>query len=177
MPTTRPDYLDYIAALGLAPEEADSVAILSRNGGKRETDCIEIVPRPVPDEGGDYITHFLLRGLRYVPGAEERIGRLVTGERLFWMLDAQNSVNPRAIALRSGDMQLLGFVPDYLLVDVSRLIACAVPIDITVEKLNPPPAPRHHRLLCRVATPWPDRFVPFDHERFQPIEPDDGLPS
>lgn len=170
MPTTRPDYREYIEVLGLDPAEADSIAILGRSGGKRETDRIEVVPMPTRDETGGYTTHFLLRGVRYIPGAEERIAGLTPGERLFWMLDAQNEANPSAVALRSADKHLLGYIPDYLITDIATLIARQVPMNVFTERVNPPPAPLHYRVLCRLEARWPDGFVPFQGERFQPIE-------
>jgi hypothetical protein len=171
MPTTRPDYMEYVEVLGLDPTEADSIAILGRSGGRRETDRIEVVPTPTRDETGAYTTYFLLRGVRYIPGAEERIARLSSGERLFWMLDAQNESNPGAVALRSADKCLLGYIPDYLVTDAATFIAREVPMNVYTERVNRPPAPLHHRVLCRLEARWPDDFVPFQDERFQPIDP------
>jgi hypothetical protein len=90
------------------------------------------------------------------------------------MLDAQNDTNPNAIALRTGDKQLLGYVPDYLVIDVAKLVEHQVPLEISVEQVNPQPAPLHHRLLCRLDGHWPEHLVPFQGERFQPIEEERG---
>ncbi|XXT21843.1 HIRAN domain-containing protein [Sorangium sp. So ce429] len=171
MPTTRPDYLAYLQVLGLDPAEADSVEILARSGGRRETDRIEVVPAPVQDESGGYTTRFLLRGIRYIPGAEERIARLASGERLFWMLDPQNESNLSAVALRSADKCLLGYIPDYLVTDIAKLIERRVSMHVFAERVNLPPAPLHHRVLCRLEARWPDGFVPFQGEQFQPVSP------
>ncbi|CAN91428.1 MULTISPECIES: HIRAN domain-containing protein [Sorangium] len=177
MPTTRPDYLAYLQVLGLNPAEADSVEILARSGGRRETDRIEVVPAPEQDETGGYTTRFLLRGVRYIPGAEERIARLVSGERLFWMLDAQNESNPNAVALRSADKCLLGYIPDYLVPDIAKLIDYRVSMDVFVDRVNLPPAPLHHRVLGRLEARWPDGFVPFQGEQFQPLSPLTASPT
>ena len=172
MPRTRPDYPEYIQALGLDSANADPMAILARSGGKRETDCIEVVPSPEPDERGIRTTHFLLRGARKVAGAEDRIAQLKPGERLFLMLDVQNETTPEAVALRTSDKHLLGYVPDFLVAEAARLIE--VPMNVLVEQVNLPPAPLHHRLLCRIEARWPAEIVPFQGERFQPLEAQDA---
>lgn len=43
LPTTRPDYFEYVAALGLSPETANVVELLGRSEGRRQTDRIETV--------------------------------------------------------------------------------------------------------------------------------------
>ncbi|HSN99471.1 MAG TPA: hypothetical protein VLS89_14345 [Candidatus Nanopelagicales bacterium] len=171
MPTTRPDYVSYVQSLGLEPGDADAVEILGRSGGKRETDRIEVVAAPAPDESGAWITHFLVRGIRYMPGAEERIGRLTAGERLFWMLDVQNPMNPGALALRTSDNQLIGYLPDYLVSDAVRLIEERSPVNVLVERVNPAPTPLHYRLLCKLEAVWSSAFAPFQGEQLQPLDP------
>src|SRR5690606_27364021 len=100
---------------------------------------------------GKHETFFLLRGVRYMSqGVEERIEALAPGDRLLCMLDFQNAYNPRAIALRTEDQHLLGYMPDYLVSDIDALRRMGEPIEISVERVNPRPAPRHHRLLCRL---------------------------
>ena len=41
---------------------------------------------------------------------------------------------------------------------------------VTVEKLNPPPAPVQHRVLCRVKLPADLKL--FSGERYQPLSSD-----
>jgi hypothetical protein len=60
MPSTRPDYLEYVETLGLSRAQADSMAILARSGGTRETDRIELCAMPARDErSGAYTAYFL----------------------------------------------------------------------------------------------------------------------
>jgi hypothetical protein len=175
MPTTRPDYAEMLQALALDRGHPDAMEVLGRSGGGRETDRIEIVPQPALDEAtGAYTTHFLVRGIKHTPGAEERIGRLQGGERLLWMLDAQNAANPNAVALRTEDRYLLGYVPDYLLTDVGQLVERRAPTEFRVERVNLSPAPVHHRLLCRLEARAPQGFAPFQDDRFRPIGTDEA---
>lgn len=46
MSSRRPDYPQYLSALGL--EHADPVELLARTGGRRATDTIQVVPAPDP---------------------------------------------------------------------------------------------------------------------------------
>jgi hypothetical protein len=68
-------------------------------------------------------------------------------------------------------MQLLGYVPDYLAADLAQLVDHEAPRSVFVEQVNLPPASLHHRLLCRLDAGWPDGSVPFQGDRFQPLEP------
>jgi hypothetical protein len=89
------------------------------------------------------------------------------GDRLIATLDPCNPKNPRARHLRVGDVPI-GFVPDYLLDDVEALEQAGTHPTFTVERVNPPPHPAHHRLLVRLDADWPNGFEPFHAERFQP---------
>jgi hypothetical protein len=84
------------------------------------------------------------------------------------MLDFQNPKNPRAIALRTEDLCMLGYIPDYLVDDADDLRKADQSIELFVERVNLPPAPRDHRVLCRLQATWPRDRVPFTGERFQP---------
>jgi hypothetical protein len=167
LPTTRPDYLEYVAALGLDRETANVVDLLGRSEGRRHTDRIETVLAAQRDpESGRYVTRFLARGVRHVPGAEGAILRLKEGDVLTAILDPANPKNPRARELRFED-EVIGFVPNYLLPDVDALDSGEAGPTFTVERINPPPHPTHHRILVRLDAQWPEGFEPFQAEPFQ----------
>ena len=42
-------------------------------------------------------------------------------------------------------------------------------VGIVAEHVNPPTAPPHMRLLCRLRAPWPDGYEPLSAPEFQPI--------
>ncbi len=172
LPTTRPDYLDYVAALGLSPETANVVELLGRSEGRRQTDRIETVlaAQREPTTGG-YITRFLARGVRHLDGAETAILGLEAGAILTATVDSANPVNPRARLLRVGE-QSVGFVPDYLLADMEVLDRGETGPTFTVERINPAPHPTHHRLLVRLDAPWPEGFEPFQAPLFQRYRPE-----
>jgi hypothetical protein len=175
LPANRPEFRDYTKALGLSMEDVDPMQILARTGGRRETDQIEMFPLPLPDPNtGAFLTHWLLRGIKYLPqpDVENRIARLKVNERLMLMFDVQNEYDRSAIAVRAEDGVLIGYLPAYLTEEVRKLLSECAQIRAFVERVNPPPAGVHHRLLCRVEGCWPAGYIPFSTEDYQPINPD-----
>jgi hypothetical protein len=41
--------------------------------------------------------------------------------------------------------------------------------EVSVERINPPPAPSELRYLCRLRMPWPIGFEPFSGPEYQPL--------
>ena len=176
LPKNRPEYQDFIEWLSLPQDEADPVAILARSGGDNVTDTLEVFPRPERDADAAYCAHFFLRGLRHQnPCAIKRVEALEPGERLFVIPDVQNPFDEQAILLRTTertkqDMHLLGYLPRYLASELKPLSWEALKAaEVEVVRVNPAPAPIHFRVLCRLSMRWPEGFVPFSSERFQPI--------
>lgn len=172
MPASRPGYSTFLQTLGLPADSAHPMAILARTGGRRETDQIELFPLPMLEAAsGCYITHCLLRSIRYMvqPLVEERVARLQVGEQLFVMPDPQNLVDPNAIAVRTADNVMIGYLPAYLTTDLRLLQNDCKYLHVHVERVNPPPAEVHHRLLCKIVSCWPEGFRPFDTQEFQPV--------
>lgn len=172
LPTTRPDYVDYVEALGLRVETADVIDLLGRSEGRRRTDRIETVLVPDRDQQtGRYVTCFLLRGVRHVVDAETVIARMCIGSELQAVLERENPRNPRARQLRF-DGDIIGYVADYLLADLDALDAAGAMPRFLVERLNPLPHPAHHRVLVRVEAAWPTGFVPFGDPVFRAYQGD-----
>jgi hypothetical protein len=171
VPCTREDYPEYVRRLGLNPEATDELAVMARSGGTRATDRIELIQVPKHDATrGVYETHFLLRGVRHVLHAEERLRGVKPGERLLCALDCQNPHDPQAIALRTEDVVIVGYMPMYLLDDMHKLLKDSPgAVSVTVAQLNPLPAPAHHRLLCHLEAQWHGNSEPFSGEQFQPL--------
>lgn len=170
---SRPDFEESVDRLGLDPESADEMAILSRSGGIRATDSIELFPMPTFDvETACYQSYFLAHGLRYLPPSSiDRVNSLNAGDALFIMADVQNPYDRRAIALRTDDRINVGYLPRYLLEDAWQLLEkCDLDfVKVTVQKVNPAPAPIQQRLLCHLRSCWPDGFKPFSTDTYQPL--------
>ena len=169
---SRPEYDAFLRWSGFDPAHSpEPIAILGITEGIKPTDMIEVFPCPVPDTNGLYQSKFFLHGLRYLhPSSHDRVNRLTVGERLSYMVDMQNEADPYAVALRSDDRIIVGYVPRYLAQDVWALFnACGSEfLNVFVYRLNRD-APLQQRLLCRVEACWPENFKPCNGEAFQPI--------
>ncbi|MEO8658974.1 MAG: DNA-binding protein [Bryobacteraceae bacterium] len=177
LPRSRPEYRDYLEWLSVPESDADPVAILARSGGTRVTDTLEVFPCPEPNEQGEYQVHFLLHGLSHMPlHSVDRAMHLHVGEQLLAMRDFQNANDPDAIALRTAerserDIYIVGYCPRYLRDDFVHLLNWNCSPQITVARVNPPPAPIQVRVLCRSVMSWPEGFKPFTSEEYQALVP------
>ena len=171
MPTSRPDYPTFVRELGLR-EDATPLDVLQRSGGRRATDELEVFGRPGLDDSGFAYMHLLVRGVRHVPHAEAAIARLQVGERLLIVKDEQNSHSSYARILRTKDpAALVGYLPDYLALELDKLdVDVTSGVTVTVEQVNAPPAPVHHRLLCKLQLPA--KHALFDGDEYLPISSD-----
>ncbi|MEX1361902.1 MAG: hypothetical protein AB1Z98_02185 [Nannocystaceae bacterium] len=171
--STRPDYTDYVEALGLEVQTATEVELLGRSEGRRRTDRVETVLAGERDPAtGRYVVRFPVRGVRHVPGAEAVIAGLRPEQTLASAIEATNPYNRGARRLYRGD-EPIGYVADYLLDDLDALEAAASRPTFTVERINPPPHPVHHRVLVRLEADWPEGFESLDAPSFRPYRESD----
>ncbi len=176
MSSSRPDYSKYLNYFGLVPSKGNEMLVLGRSGGFRATDNFEIFPYPDGEPGGAYQTWFFAHRLNLMSDSSiDRVAKLQQGERLRIFADIQNPADELALGLRTGDdapqdFHMLGYLPRYLRSDVHYVMKFGGgPPIVTVEKVNPIPAPLHLRLLCRLRMPWPIGFEPFSGPEYQPI--------
>ena len=170
MPRERPDYGAYVERLDLSVN-ADPFEVLGRSGGRKTTDRVEVFPEPEVDQASrGYCCLFFARGIRHVEGAADAVAKLDKGDALTLVDDPTNPVNRRAFLLHDPTGSRVGYVPDYLvefLRDTREL--CHREPEVTVEHVNPPEAPAHLRLLCRVRTCRPQGYEPFSGPEFQAL--------
>ena len=174
MQSSRPDYAEYVTALGLDPRVTEPFTLLASNDGRRATDQVEVFPELRVDADGRVHGRFLARGVRHIDGAEERIAKLSDGDRLFCVRDVQNGVNPHAIALRTEKQAIVGYCPEYLADELTQLLERDPGLLVTVERVNRPPAPRHHRLLLSLEAQAPG-YPGLRGGRYEPLV-DDATP-
>jgi hypothetical protein len=174
LPRSRPEYKDYLSWLGLSESEHDSIEELSRTGGLRATDTIELIPCPEPNEQNFYVAYFFIRGIRHFPAeVEEGLCRLMSGDRLFLVRDVQNEHDGAALLLRTNEpISLVGYAPRYYSEDFSQLISNSatrvMDVEVIVDRVNHD-APLPYRVLCKIKAPWPEFFSAFGSEKFKPI--------
>lgn len=172
MPSTRPDYVHHVESLGLSVQATDVIDLLARSEGRHLSDRLETVLAAERDpRTGRYVTRFLLRSVRHVPGAESVIESLWAGSELQSVAEPTNVRNPRARQLRFRDKPV-GYVADYLLGDLDALDAAGAGVRIMVERINPAPHSSRYRVLLRVEAEWPVGFEPFGDPAFAPYRGD-----
>lgn len=172
MSRSRQEYKSYVTRLDL-PEEGPALSLLARSAGRRTTDSFEIFPHPlVQGPGGKarYTIDCFVHGIRHMPSsAEQRALQLEVGERLLLMPDVQNPQDPSAVALRTEDKVLLGYVPRYYCADLEALRLAQARTVVTVVRVNPAPAPVQQRVLVHLDAPWTVQSLPFQQRQYQPL--------
>ena len=170
---SRSDYEEFVLSLGLTAEDLSPIQILARSGGRRATDSIEVFAPPLRDSvaGRNHLASyfFLAHGVRHMKDCAQRFAEtLKHGDRLFIMHDLQNPADRDALTLRTEDYCCVGFLPRYLLPDFWELVRTDVAIEVTVEKLNPPPAPIQQRILCKLQAVPEEDFQPCSSDVYKP---------
>lgn len=167
MPRTRPDFDALTRNLAL-DGPVDPFEILTRSGGRRATDRIEVFAGPERTPSGQSDVTFFVRGIRHLEGAAALVNALATGDRLTLLPEPQNEHNTRALLLCVVDGRRVGWVPDYLVEHAHDLreMNGEDPV-VLVEHVNAEDVPPHLRLLCRLQAPWPRGHEPFSGPEFQ----------
>ena len=175
MPPKRPEYAGFLQSLNL-PATAHPMEILARTGGERQTDQIELFLVPSPASDGCYQTHCLVRGVRHMPApqTEMRVSSLVPGDELVIVPEPDNPHDSFAVRLETPDGVAVGYLPAYLAADVRHLLAECGAVSVSVERVNPPPAEAHHRVLVCVKSCWPTGFRPYAGTAFETIATTDA---
>ena len=168
----RPDYPQHLLELGLDSATATPIEILARSGGRRVTDPLEVFAELVPSLDGSRVeTHFFVRGVRHHAGAEEAVTQLQPGAFLRLHPEPGNAFNPKAHLLACHDERCVGYVPDYLVEDLTDIAKQDPSLRVEVVRVNAAPAPSQQRLLCRLSIAS-DAPRPHCGARFEPIATD-----
>jgi hypothetical protein len=150
MDRRRPDFPRYVEWLGL-PSNAMPLDILSRSGGERKGDAVQVIEEPRTDHAGITESTFLVRGARYATSqysSATAAEALRLGDRLSVVQDPTNPTNPSALLIATTDRQPIGWVPD-LLISYVRTVGNANS-RLAVLRNNGSEAPWHLRLLVRL---------------------------
>lgn len=167
MSASREDFPEHLQRLGLDVDEREPFTILARSSGRRETDKLEVFAPP-QTTGGAARGLFLVRGLRHTSGGEAAAEHLQPEDSLVVTADTENAANPAALTLSNRDGEKLGFVPDYLAQELADRELQGDLLKVTVARISLPPAPVHHRVLCRFEYPVKDGDL-FTGPRYQPL--------
>ena len=182
MDPRRPDYHRYVRRLGL-DEDASPWEQITRSQGRRQGDSLQLLPEPVIADG-QLSCMFLVNGVRHVPSrpvilegrefrvtgeqVEEALSVLSPGDRLHLVPEPQNPFNPLAVMVAAGSFTPVGWVPDLLVEDLSRLLMHAK-VRVTAVHVNGPDAPSHLRLLAQLMAADVGDFQFFTGRRWQSL--------
>lgn len=146
---SRPEYSDYLRWTALSQATVDPLEILAITGGTRGTDSLELFPLPEITQEGGWSVDFFLRGIRHLPEqATPALQQLQQNDKLFLMLDLQNEVDGKAIAVRTASpAALVGYCPRYYCAYIQHAHRPGVEFTLTAKRVNLD-APTSMRLLC-----------------------------
>ena len=169
MSPSRPDFNSYLESLDLEGD-ANPIEILAVNGGERVTDRYEVFPLPARQPDGSFLFRFFLHGWRYASAAaQERLGKLESGEELRIALELNNPVTGQGVQIQTPDYHMIGWAPHYLVHDfVKAMTDGPGNYAARVVKLNPQPIPSRQRLLVELRCHW-NQHQPMSGPDYQPL--------
>lgn len=168
----RADYPEYISWLGLRPDEADPISILSVSGGARVTDRLHTIPRVDQKPDGSFKLRFFVHGLRHLPEySQQRAKNLKPGDQLSVMVEVNNPATRLAVCLLTGgdEYTMVGWAPRYLVGDLIKCIPEAPEIKATVVKVNEAHAPINQSLLVEYSGRAPKNHHLMSSPDFSPL--------
>jgi hypothetical protein len=166
----RRDFDEYIAWLDLDRNRADPIEILAVSGGQRATDNLEVFPKIITDQSGDFRLRFFLHGTRYInPLAMERLGKLKVGERLQICVELNNPATRLAVTLLTEDYVVIGWAPRYLVEDLIKCIPNSPDLCASVGHINSADAPANQRVLVDFSGRAPEGNQPMSTPDFKPL--------
>lgn len=159
----RRDYGRFIDSLDL-PVDATPWEQLTRSGGQRDGDTIQLFPVPLVSPDGSTSCRFLVHGVRHIEKqdstVQERIDSLVEPEELLLIDEPENPKNSRAIQIATTEGRVLGWVPN-LLLDYAHTIREYAPVSVVAEHANSSSVPYHFRVIARIDGAVPPEYRPF----------------
>jgi hypothetical protein len=150
MDRRRPDFPRYVRWLALTPD-ATQLDIMSRSGGERKGDAVQVIEEPRVDVAGNTESTFLVRGARYATEQYSSVSAaegLKIGDLLSIVLDPSNPTNSSALLVADTAGLPVGWIPD-LLIDYVHNVE-KVSSNLVVLRNNGTEAPWHLRLLVRL---------------------------
>jgi hypothetical protein len=163
---SRPEYRRYLEWLDVGDND-DALLLLSRSGGARATDLLEIFEKPQRDDMGFYTLYFFSHGLRYLSDASRQyIDSLQQGDTLELVPEPDNDYDESAIALHGKQYIKTGYCPRYFLRDLHQARKENAEFSLEVAKVNKD-AVLQMRLLCKLRLKT--SFDLFSGEEFTPV--------
>jgi hypothetical protein len=182
MTPRRPDFTRWVSRLGL-PEDASPWEQITRSGGRRQGDTIQLFPVPTVADGR-MECDFLVHGMRYIADRPTTVGRDVVsvtrdeferqlaalgpGDDLRVWDEPTNPKNSLAILTTTRDNMPLGWVPNLLVEELHRIPNHQLAA-VTALAVNGAEAGWHLRLLAHLSVVVPEGFEVLAGDEWQPV--------
>ena len=182
MAPRRPDFTRWVTRLGLS-ENTSPWEQITRSGGRRPGDTIQLFPVPRIHEGR-MECDFLVHGMHHIierpihvaetivtvtrHELEDELAMLRPGAQLGLCDEPTNPSNPRAILTTARGDVPLGWIPSLLVEEVHR-IPDRRGAAVTVRTVNGPEAGWHLRVLANLSVEVPNTFEVFIGPTWEPV--------
>lgn len=175
MDPRRPDFLRYVEDLGLA-DDASPWEQISRSGGTRESDTLQLFPIP-RFTGEGWTCYFLVHGTRHLlekdvmvgesthlkysaDALEQVLGHLSKGDKLQVEHEVSNKSSAHSLLATNVEGEPVGWVPNWLAAEILQLQAEGL-LSFVVDRVNPSQAGWHMRLVVKVVADCPEEYAFF----------------
>lgn len=182
MAPRRPDFSRWVSRLGL-PDDASPWEQITRSGGRRPGDTIQLFPVPTTS-AGRMECDFLVHGMRHIVDRattvghdqvtvtrtefERQLATLRAGDELRLCDEPTNPSNPLAILTTTREDIPLGWVPNLLVEGIHRIPNHQDAV-VRAVAVNGADAGWHLRLLAHLSVAVPEGFEIFAGDQWQPI--------
>ncbi|UYM15291.1 HIRAN domain-containing protein [Endozoicomonas euniceicola] len=163
----RPEYKKLLSWLGLADEKQSPIVILSKTGGIKSTDNLQVFPEGVSSPEKGFEIDFFAHGLLYITdSARSLIKSLKVGDKLLLMEDVQNEHGGLVMAVRTSDTpEIIGYCPRFLADRLSDAMDAGAELDLSIARVNAN-APLYYQLMCNLKTGAIPAGTPFKNDEF-----------
>lgn len=182
MDPRRPDFARHLAGLALSDDDFSPWELLARTQGRREGDTIVLYPLPRGGEDG-WTCFYLVHGIRHLAAKsvpidgetfgpysaeelEDVLEELHAGDTLRLAPEPSNDWSPSAMLVLDPKGRPLGYLPELFSESVG-LAHLDGTVRNTVERVNPPEAGWHLRILVRLESDDDRALDPLQDERFR----------
>ena len=129
---------------------------------------------PLPGLAGRYWGAFVISGVGRIAGSGDLVERLTANEAFGLVPEPNNAYNPHALFVARANASPVGYVPDYLVNELSRIpdaAACLGVHLVAVHRINFPPAQPLYQVTCRYECDAEVGRALFRSTAYEPLSP------
>jgi len=149
-----------------------TIFVPGRAGASAER--LQVFAPPLSGVAGRHWGVFIVSGVGRVPGSAELVERLVANEELALVPEPDNAYNPHALLVARISGPRVGYVPDYLATELSRIPNATADFGVhllAVHRINFAPAPPLYQVTCRYECDAKLGRALFRSAAYEPLSP------